>query len=265
MPRTPPVVEQGLTCSAIRALNGNKFVKNPSAENQTTDLQLLTLSSLRHRCTAESARFFRRQSYDPRYCYELFRRAVLQQDERAWEFLYAQYQPLVTGWVERHSMFYNSGEAAGYFVNRAFEKMWSAISPEKFPRFNDLKSILRYLQMCVHSVIIDHARAGERAGLLEAEGEERLTEQEIDARDPEAIALQLQGRHVLWQAIEQRLKDDKERCVVYGSYVLDMKPAELRETYAAVFTDVREVYVVKDNLLARLRRDVELLELLKSL
>lgn len=238
---------------------------NPSAKNHTTELQDLSLSGLRHRCAAESDRFFRRQSYDPRYCYEIFRRAVLERDERAWEFLYAQYQPLVTGWVERHALFYNSGEVAAYFVNRAFEKMWSAISPEKFSRFHDLKSILRYLQMCVHSVVVDHARAGERTEELEDEGEERLTAQEIYMRDPEEIALQLQNRRNLWRAIEQRLKDERERCVIYGSFVLGMKPAEVQELYAAVFADVREVYAVKDNLLARLRRDDELQEFLKSM
>ncbi|MFN2197706.1 MAG: RNA polymerase sigma factor [Anaerolineales bacterium] len=238
---------------------------NPSAKNQAAELHRLTLSGLRHRCAVESDRFFRRQAYDPRYCYELFRRAVLEQDEHAWELLYVQYQPLVTGWIERNSLFYDTGESAEYFVNRAFEKMWSAISPEKFSRFPDLKSILRYLQMCVHSVVVDHARASERTDVLEEEGEERLTEQEIDARDPEAIALQLQNHHALWQAVEQRLKDNRERCVVYGSYVLGMKPSEVQELYQAVFADVREVYAVKDNLLARLRRDEELQEFLKSI
>ena len=58
-------------------------------------------------------------------------------------------------------------EEPQYFANRAFEKMWGVLSPQKFGQFPNLKSLLRYLQMCVHSVIVDYARRGEQATLLE--------------------------------------------------------------------------------------------------
>jgi len=43
--------------------------------------------------------------------------------------------------------------------------------------------------------------------------------------------------------------------VVYGTYVLDLKPRELCRRYRSVFSSVREVYRIKQNVLARLRRD----------
>ncbi len=119
------------------------------------DLQALTISGISHRCAQESDRFFNRQAYDPRFCYELFRRAILLRNELAWARIFAQYQRLVSHWVERNAAFASSGEDVVYFVNRAFEKMWLGITPKKFETFPDLKSILRYLQMCVHSVLID--------------------------------------------------------------------------------------------------------------
>jgi hypothetical protein len=84
------------------------------------ELQLLTLAGVAHRCAQETDRFFRDERYDPRYCFELFRRAILHHNERAWQLVYAPYQPLVAGWVARHSAFQASDEETQYFVNHAF-------------------------------------------------------------------------------------------------------------------------------------------------
>ena len=223
----------------------------------------MSLSSLRFRCAEESDRFFRRQAYDPRFCFELFRRAIVGQEQRAWELVYGQYRPLVTNWVNRNSLSHSLSEDGEYFVNRACEKFWSAVTPEKFDNFEDLKALLRYLQMCVHSVLVDTARLVERSQLLAEESDESGTPLEEMAPDPEQLALEQARNNDLWRWINERLKDERERCVLYGSFVLEMKPAEIFQAYRKQFDNVREVYTVKDNLLARLRRDSELLERLQ--
>jgi hypothetical protein len=98
------------------------------------------------------------------------------QNQRAWELICAQYDAQVSRWVKRHPAFPTSGEEVPYFVNRAFEKTWVALTAERFGNFPDLKSLLRYLQMCVHSAVMDHARTAERADLDVQE--ERLAEGE---------------------------------------------------------------------------------------
>lgn len=223
----------------------------------------MSLSSLRFRCAEESDRFFRRQDYDPRYCFELFRRAIVEQEQRSWELVYRQYKPLVSNWVGRNSLTHTLSEEVEYFVNRAFEKFWSAVTPEKFDNFSDLKALLRYLQMCVHSVLVDSARMAERAQLLAEESDEAGSPGEELEPDPEELALERARNTDLWQWINARLKDERERCVLYGSFVLEMKPAEIFQAYRRHFANVREVYTVKDNLLARLKRDDELLERLR--
>ena len=87
------------------------------------DLATLSIAGLAHRCAQETDLFFRRLSYDPAYCFELFRRAILEGNQRAHECIYTQYQPLVAGWVERHPSFAGTDEEVQYFVNRAFEKL----------------------------------------------------------------------------------------------------------------------------------------------
>ena len=85
--------------------------------------------------------------------------------------------------------------------------------------------------------------------------------EEEDGAAVEAQALARVRREELWRAIDARLHDEKERRVVYGSFVLALKPRELCAQYRDTFRDVREVYRVKENVLARLRRDAELARL----
>jgi hypothetical protein len=61
-----------------------------------------------------------------------------------------------------------------------------------------------------------------------------------------------------WEEVDARLRDEKERRVVYGSFVLALKPRELCAQFPETFCDVNQVYRIKENVLARLRRDTEL-------
>ncbi len=225
------------------------------------DLAQLALISLAHRCAHETELFFQRQSHDPRYCFELFRRAILEKSREAWELIYNQYQWLVLKWISRHPAFAAAGEEPRYFVNRAFESMWSALTPEKFNRFSDLKSILRYLQMCVHSVIIDEVR---RTGLPhdtelsdELEDNSHMTVPGVEEEALEGIQ-----RRALWENLQARLHDEKERKVIYGSFILNLKPQEMCAAFPDTFQTVQEIYRTKQNVLDRLRRDQEFLEIL---
>ncbi len=220
------------------------------------DLQRLTLAGIAHRCRHETELFLQRQGHDPRYCFELFRRAIIDRSQRAWECIYGVYRPLVAGWVERHSALAASGEEAQYFVNRAFEKMWVALTPAKFQRFPDLKSLLRYLQMCVHSAILDQVRSAERSR-LEARAEDVAGQSAPQLAVEDQALARLQGEE-LWNEISARLRDERERRVVYCSFVLALKPREICAQFPGAFDDVREVYRIKENVLARLRRDAEL-------
>jgi DNA-directed RNA polymerase specialized sigma24 family protein len=227
-----------------------------------TDLRLLALNVVADRCARETRLFFQGQVCDPRYCFELFRRAIVGRNQRAWEFVYNQYRPLVTGWVSRHPAFPASGEETQYFVNRAFEKMWVALTPEKFDRFSNLKSLLRYLQTCVHSVILDQVRVNQVRVTEQpvVDVQTKVSSDEDRTREPfvEHQALDRMCAQELWEEINARLSNEKERLVIYGSFFLALKPRELYAQFQDKFCNVNEVYRVKENVLARLRRDAEL-------
>jgi DNA-directed RNA polymerase specialized sigma24 family protein len=257
--RPAPQHRHALTLQEIPSIGIHKVgIRHMS---QPSDLSVFALTSLANRCARETDLFFQRQRYDPRYCFELFRRAIVDRSQRAWELVYVQYRSLVAGWVQRHPAFENSGEETQYYVNRAFERMWRAIPAAKFNRFRDLKALLRYLQMCAHSVILDKVRAAEQA-VVDRQVEDVTTENLAENAADEDLALGRIHRQEFWEQISRRLRDEKERRVVYGSFVLALKPRELYERYPNTFHDVREIYRVKENALARLGRDAELREIL---
>ena len=228
----------------------------------TRDITALQLNEIAGKCAQESKRFFRRQDFDPSYCFEMFRRAFADRDRQAWETLYTQYRPLVSSWVVRHSAFSSSGEESQYFVNCAFEKMWLSVTPEKFNKFADLKSLFRYLQLCVHSEIIDYVRGLERASIgLEPDMPARPNPTQ-DYLSIEEVALEKLRRVKIREWFETRFKNEKEQKVIYGFFVLALKPREIYAQYSELFQNIEEIYRVKENVLNRMRRDPELKSLI---
>ena len=74
------------------------------------DLQYLPVDDLAKRCAQETELFFQHRVQDSKYCFELFRRAVRDTNQFAWDMIYAQYKSLVTGWVKNSPAFEASGE-----------------------------------------------------------------------------------------------------------------------------------------------------------
>jgi len=216
--------------------------------------QQMGLGDLADWCAHQTELYFRHQSYDPSYCFELFRRAIRERDQPAWERICLQYQALVAGWVRQHSRFETSGEDVQYFVNGAFAKIAVSLTSEKFGGFSDIGALLRYLKLCVHSVIMDYSRLIEEDRFTDLED---VSDEGSPEPSPEQQAMDRSEVQALWGLLDSRLQDEKERAVIQGSFVLALKPQELFDHYSKLFTDIDEIYRVKQNVIARLRRDPE--------
>ena len=214
----------------------------------------LDLGEVIRRCAQETDRFFRRERVDPRYCFELFRRALVLQDQGAWDAIYTQYAPLVLNWVEQHPSFPSLSEEPEYFVNWAFTKMWSAITPERFQEFAELKAILRYLKMCTGSSIIDHLRWEERYHQAQDSQDIDILDQ-ARTSDTERSVLDRVDRELLRRCVEERLHGQAEQTVFYAMYILGMKPRDVRKQHPELFPQIDDVYRVRQNMIARLQRD----------
>ena len=56
---------------------------------------------------------------------------------------------------------------------------------------------------------------------------------------------------------KRALHDEKERLIIYGSFVLALRPRGLYNQSQIMFSDVDEVYLIKQNVLARFRHNPE--------
>ncbi len=223
------------------------------------ELSAFSLEGLAHRCRRETERFFQRGSSDDRYCFALFRQAIAGRSTRAWELVFDQYAPLVTGWIARHPAFAGAEEERAYFVNRAFERMWQAMTPEKFGRMANLKALIAYLKLCVHAAIIEHVeRRTNPQEWSEADMAGDINRRTAGREPAEIVQGELHALTV-WEAVSAALKSEAEQVIARCSFVYDMKPAEIAADYPDLFPDVRAVYRQKENLLSRLSRDPQLL------
>jgi DNA-directed RNA polymerase specialized sigma24 family protein len=221
------------------------------------ELQHMPVADLAQKCAQETDLFFAHHDSDSRYCFELFRRAIHKTDEHALEVVIVQYQPLVARWVDRwigkHPDFPLVNEEAQDFIAQAFERFWISFTPAKFEKSQSLAAVLRYLQMCVNGAITDAWRKLHR---LQLEQETRDEEQEL--LDPASTPEDLLQNDEFWQLIRKKTKDPKEYTVVYASFSLALSPREILAEYPGVFSDIKEIYQHKANLLDRLERDEEI-------
>jgi DNA-directed RNA polymerase specialized sigma24 family protein len=225
-----------------------------------TELHQASLAALISACREDTERFQRREEVPGESCFELLRRAVASGDQAAWEAIFAQYRGLVLAWVRRHPALSALPEDDDYWVNRTFERFWSAVGPERFGMFTGLAAALRYLKMCAHSVILDAVRA--QGAARDEPLPEHLTARG-DAADPAAIVgSELAGR-ALWETVRAALSDDDERLVAELCFALDLKPREVYARHPDQFASVADVYRVKRNVLDRLRRNPALAEYLQ--
>ena len=244
--------------AATKAPANRRTNRRASAQPQITDAidpMRMTLPALARRCAIESEHFYHSRPYDARFAYELFRRALVEHDQIAWEHIYIQYSQLVESWVRRSGAFAGSGESSEFFVVAAFTKFWRAVSPEHFATFPTLASLLSYLQLCTGSVVVDSVRAQSWAEMV---SDEALPASQTPQISPDEQALERVGRAEFWSYIDSHLNDDAERAVVLGSFVLGMKPGEICDQRPDLFANVNDVYNIKRNVLSRLSRNGEL-------
>jgi DNA-directed RNA polymerase specialized sigma24 family protein len=219
------------------------------------ELDRLAVADLARRCHEETLRFLRAEPHDDGFCFALFELAVAQRDHAAWEAIITQYRGIVLSFVTQHSASRQLRETDEYWVNRAFQRFWMALTPDRFSRFPDLPALLKYLKMCVHSVLLDELRA-RRVGTLRSLDE--VPDTAPADTDAEQAAVASVSRQQLWQVILRELNDDAERAVAFLSFARDLKPADIQRRHPELYASVSDVYRIKRNLLERLRRNPDI-------
>jgi hypothetical protein len=184
---------------------------------------------------------------------DLFRRAIRDQDEGAWQALVHGYARLVRTWVHRHPCWPAVCDqwSDDHWVMASFERFWQAMPPERLVSFPTVASLLRYLKLCLHSALVDELRA-QRARPprpLPPRRQPALRQE----RSVDALALDRLLERELWQAVAEALTPE-EWLVIRLTFLAELQPREIALGHPERFRTALDVYRVKRRALGRLRR-----------
>ncbi len=230
---------------------------------QSASETMLSINELALCCAEETNKFLKQSVSNDRFCLELFRRAIVNRDDDAWACVYQQYAPLVLTWVtQRQSAAAILGQdGSGPLVNASFAKFSQALTPAKMANFDSLAAILKYLKMCVHSVVADEVRSRQARQYEETLD---VIEHEPASDDPADDVVANISAQGLWQVIQEELNGEDERILIYLAYIHGMKPHEISSQHRRLFPTVDDVYRIKRNVLERLRRNRRLQMMFKQ-
>jgi DNA-directed RNA polymerase specialized sigma24 family protein len=183
---------------------------------------------------------------------DLFRRAIGQGDESAWRMITEVYRGFLIAQARRPAIRGLVGQDDGFCVDRAFQRFWRATRSGRVGQFDDLASALKYLKMCLGSVLIDEARVQRRHAYLSLD--EHVSPDMLVCGDPSEQVVDRLARRELWESIECELTDPSERLVARLTFVDGLSPRQILALHPVEFPSVFDLYRVKRNLIDRLRR-----------
>ncbi len=219
-------------------------------------LRQLNLKTVIEGCQAESGR---PRSEETGYCFELFRRALEEQEPGAWAAIDNQYKNLILHWIYGCTPTL-SREEAEEIGPQAWPKFWRVLRKSSRPlteRFDHVGALLNYLKQCAISVLRDYERRLQRRQKIQARlnAPEQLilhqpeSEQEVLARIDRERLLELVRR---WVATY--VTDPQEQSVLALSFEYGLTPAQIAEQYPQQFPDVQTVRRIKERILKRAKR-----------
>jgi hypothetical protein len=205
----------------------------------------VSLDDLAQRCAEETSKYVRQIENDSRYCFELFRRALVERIPDALARIYEIYQPLLLGWVRRHKQFPLTDETAEYFGTLAFRNFYFAIGGARFSHFDNLAKVLAYLKSCVFTAVAQYARDKKPGDLLPPDID-------VPVRYNPTAGVEADE---LWQYICSLLPDAHDRLLARCVFILDMKPREIVSQYPDIWLEERKVTVAMQRIRRTLHRD----------
>ncbi|MBN1579578.1 MAG: sigma-70 family RNA polymerase sigma factor [Anaerolineae bacterium] len=219
-------------------------------------LHQLSLDAVEQGCRDESARFRAGQPGETGYCFELFRRAVEENDQDAWSAIHTQYYYQVAKWIGAHP-------EMAELIESTYTKFWHTMRNKPLSRhFQHIGAVLAYLRKCALCVRIDLERQQRR--------QDRILQIEKSAQHDSDIEAQVIARmdhnefcDGVHQWLDENVCDQRERQIIFFSYDLGLSPSEIARRYPEHFASAKQVYGIKERMIKRMRRSDELKQLVR--
>jgi hypothetical protein len=194
------------------------------------------------------------------YCFELFRRAVEEQQQDAWLALDEQYRNLVLRWLADDSVELTR-EQVEEIAPETWSKFWRAQINAATPlseRFAHVGAVLKYLKQCTFSVVREYERRLWRRERTQQWLE--IDERAVTIHSEEELLARIEREQLLQQVrqwVQTHVTDPQELRVLSLSYEYGLTPAQIAGRYPREFADAQMVRRLKERVLKRARRAME--------
>ena len=177
------------------------------------------LAALKYRCSLEINNYRQKKESDDRYCLEIFKRAIIDGDNEAWVALQEQFRENVLIWLRCHTKRQEALriETEQNYIDDTFKRFWLWGNNQRF-EFRSLAGALKFLNLCLNSLIIDNLRFYARSERIP------LPEYRISTASTNGGP---DDKRELWQAIQKILTDKRELRIVFLLYHEGLKPREI--------------------------------------
>jgi DNA-directed RNA polymerase specialized sigma24 family protein len=212
-------------------------------------LDKMSLISLADCSVREMGKFRHKEPCDDAYCLEIFRRAVMKNDNEAWALLQRLFSDNIRAWLGGHSQreIALRYEVEQTYVDDTFRRFWQAVSDQSLS-FSTLGSALSYLRLCLHCAIMDTLRAHARRNVERIPDYGHPDEPQVEDHYHE---------NDLWEAIKSILPGEKEQRVAYLHFHCNLKPREIIRYCPGEFKSEEEIYRLKRNIMERVLRNAD--------
>lgn len=210
----------------------------------------LSNAALAQQCLLQLAAYRRGEPCDEAPGLELFRRATVEGDPEAWEWVQRCFGETVLAWLRRHPSRAAACrlESEANYVALAFERFWQATTVTQQVAFKTLAAALHYLRASLHGAILDTLRAYARP-------------KEVTFPEPgapgEPVAEEQTESSELWETLHSMLPTQRERRLAYLLYHCGLKPREIVRFCPQEWHDVQEIYQLRRSILERLMRNAD--------
>ena len=217
----------------------------------------LSTEEIVHYCRHEQYQYREGGIGTGRYGLLLFQRAIQQCDQVAWTSICELYSPLVRTWVEcfLSGTRLDGQEEVEAMVNVSFARFATAFTPEKLKQSDSVAAILSYLRCCSRTVVsneVQRYQVHRRESSLDMMNLIECAETVLD--DPALEVIESVSAQGLWQVIQEELRGEDERLLLYLTCICGMKPSEISSQHSRLFPSVDDVYRLKQSIRERLAR-----------
>jgi DNA-directed RNA polymerase specialized sigma24 family protein len=200
-----------------------------------------TVEELTAACSEETTRFYRTSQSNSPSCYELFRRALDDHDQKAFAAIFRIYERQVLSWITRHPVFWLTNCAREDYASVAFSRFYFALDGNIASDFPSVDKILSYLKSCVHTAIYQEYR--KQKTKIE---EHPIDEYQLSAPPPDSAP----EFDDLWAHLCALIPDGVDQVLMRCAFVEQLKPHVIAAEYPEHWESARDVSVA----LYRIRR-----------